>query len=272
MPAVTAPWAARGVARPAWPCPPARLHLRCGDVDVWRVRLGVTVPPAAWAMLSPDELGRARRLMLPQGRRDFTIAHAALRDILARYTGVPPGQLEFRRGRYGKPRLASGRAGQAGYRPVAFNLSHTDGCALIAVTAGSRVGVDVEAIRDHPDVRTLAARYLTPAEIAAVTDDDPAEAFFRYWTAKESYVKGRGTGLTEPLDEFEVHFDGRGAGQYTRSGTLDQHWRLCELRPYPRHVAVVAFKVSCATTPVRLGCWTWCPGARAAALIDGRLS
>ncbi|MGH3245953.1 MAG: 4'-phosphopantetheinyl transferase family protein [Trebonia sp.] len=200
------------------------------EVDIWSVRLGGPPPDGAWAALSDAERDRARRMRSPAGRRDFVRSHYATREILARYTAMAPAALEFRLGARGKPRAAG---------PVEFSLSHTDGLALIAVSAAD-VGVDVELIRAAPLADGLIARCLTAAERAAVAGaDDPTTAFLRYWTAKESYLKGLGIGLAEPLENLEVRWDGQ-AGRIARSGEQDRRWRLRALAVGPHHLAAVS--------------------------------
>ena len=201
------------------------------NVDIWSVRLGGPPPDGAWAALSDAERDRARRMRLPAVRHDFVLSHYATREVLARYTATAPAALEFRRGPHGKPRAAG---------PVEFSLSHTDGLALIAVSTVD-VGVDVEVIRATPLADRLISRCLTAAEQAAVARaDDTTTAFLRYWTAKESYVKGLGIGLAEPLGNLEVRWDDHATARFARTGEPDRHWRLHTLGVGPHHIAAVA--------------------------------
>jgi 4'-phosphopantetheinyl transferase len=201
------------------------------NVDIWSVRLGGPPPDGAWAALSDAERDRARRMRLPAVRHDFVLSHYATREVLARYTAMAPAALEFRCGPHGKPRAAG---------PVEFSLSHTDGLALIAVSTVD-VGVDVEVIRETPLADRLISRCLTAAEQAAVARaDDTTTAFLRYWTAKESYLKGLGIGLAEPLENLEVRWDGHATARFARTGRPDRRWRLHALGVGPQHVAAVA--------------------------------
>jgi 4'-phosphopantetheinyl transferase len=216
------------------------------DVDIWSVRLDGplpddtlpddTLPDRAWAVLSDAERERARRLQTPAWRHDFVLSHYATREILARYTGTDPAALEFDRGAHGKPK-AAGR--------VEFSLSHTDGLALVAVSA-AEVGVDVETARQAPLAEGLISRCLTAAEQAAVkhatsaASNDATTAFLRYWTAKESYLKGLGIGLDEPIRNVEVQWDDRTCARIARGGATDQRWVLHALEVGPHHIATVA--------------------------------
>jgi 4'-phosphopantetheinyl transferase len=208
------------------------------DVDIWIVRLDGRLPDGAWAALSDAERERARRMRVPTWRHDFALSHYATRAILARYTATDPAALEFHRGAHGKPTAAG---------PVEFSLSHTDGLALVAVSA-TEVGVDVETTRQTLMTEDLVSRCLTAAEQAAVehavaAGDDTTTAFLRYWTAKESYLKGLGIGLAEPLRDVEVRWDGDAgarAASVARCGAADQRWALQALEAGQDHIATVA--------------------------------
>ena len=213
------------------------------DVDIWRVRLDGPSPDAAWTALSAAERERARRIRSPAWRHDFVLSHYATRVILARYTGADPAALEFERGAHGKPRAA----GQA-----EFSLSHTDGLALVAVSTAA-VGVDVELTGQTSLADGLIPRCLTAGEQAAIkkaaikeatveqaTGNDTTTAFLRYWTAKESYLKGLGIGLNEPLRNVEIRWNGDGRAHVARGGATDQCWTLHALAVGPDHVAAVA--------------------------------
>lgn len=218
------------------------------DVDIWSVRLGGPVPDGAWAALSDTERERARRMRMPAWRHDFVLSHYATRQILARYTATDPAAMEFYRGAHGKPKAAG---------PVEFSLSHTDGLALIAVS-DKEVGVDVEITRQAPLVEGLIERCLTAAEQAAVQDtvaagEDTTTAFLRYWTAKESYLKGLGIGLAEPLANVEIRWDGNASARIAsvaRCGATDRRWVLHTLEAGPHHIATVAVNTPLDRTAV----------------------
>ena len=175
-------------------------------VRVWCVRLdsGVDDPVlASW--LSPDEVERASRFRSPADRRRFVGARAALRDVLGRALGLGPAQVRFAYGRHGKPRLAPEMAAHG----LEFNVSHSEDVALVAVSRGRRVGVDLERHRAVPDRDRLVERFFHTWERRAF-DRVPAEerdrAFLVCWTRKEAFLKAIGEGLTGGLDRFAVSF------------------------------------------------------------------
>ena len=64
--------------------------------------------------------------------------------------------------------------------------------------------------REITDVKLDIARRFTPEEygkIAALTGDEARNMLFRFWTAKESYIKAVGTGFKTPLNSFRVDLE-----------------------------------------------------------------
>jgi len=154
------------------------------------------------AVLNEDERRRMARFHFAHDRQSFLMCRARMRRLLARYMRAKPAEIRFGEVGRGKPTLiASGPT-----PPVAFNLSHTDGLACLAVSANAAaIGVDVERIRPIED--DFSAFALTEPEAAAVHATDKASrdrAFFHYWTGKEAFLKGPGEGLWQSLETFDV--------------------------------------------------------------------
>jgi 4'-phosphopantetheinyl transferase len=166
----------------------------------WSLQAGPFVGDDAQALLSDDEKARQRSFVSPELRRRFGAARAGLRTLLGRHLDLEPRSLAFATNEFGKPRLAGGGE-------VHFNLSHCEERAVLAFSDAAEVGIDLERERpiEHVD---LAKRYFHPNEVAAITASrDEAEqrrAFFLAWVLKEAVVKALGTGLSTPLDSFEV--------------------------------------------------------------------
>jgi 4'-phosphopantetheinyl transferase len=128
----------------------------------------------------------------------------------------------------GKPRLAPEQA----FAPrISFNLSHSGGRALLAISHGPEIGVDLEAHDRKTDVLPLADRYFAVPEREAVASADESSRrteFFRIWTAKEAVIKAQGEGLGIPLGSFSVAHAQRGA-DFVRvmsfgDARLDEGW------------------------------------------------
>lgn len=94
----------------------------------------------------------------------------ALRKVLARYLDEDSAEIELQEGPHGKPALADLSS------PLRFNLSHSGDLALVAVTQGREVGVDIQKIKPRRDI-----------------------TFYKAWARREAIVKCMGTGLLAPL-------------------------------------------------------------------------
>ncbi|HLW87859.1 MAG TPA: 4'-phosphopantetheinyl transferase superfamily protein [Terriglobales bacterium] len=225
------------------------------EVHVWHIDL--TAQEAALDRLSPlldeDERARAARFIVPEPRVQFILSRAFLRIALGQYLRIEPGEVRFRTAERGKPELADERG-------VHFNLSHTEGATVIAVTRAGRVGVDVERIRENLEPLELAARFFSGQESEWLRSQPSAQrfaAFFACWTAKEAYVKACGSGLSTPLAGFgvipvatdsELHLEIYGKPEESRRWSM---WRL-DLGPELRS-AVAVEAVKCE---VRVGQWS----------------
>lgn len=188
--------------RQAWLPAPAGLALAPGDVHVFRMDLNLSpdrIEPLA-RLLTTDELARAARFHFAEDQRRFTAARGQMRSILARFLPTSPEHLRFHYNPDGKPSLEN-----AGW--LQFNLSHSADLALLAVTAGQEVGVDLERTDRSIDFHNVARRFFAPAEVEtlfALPEDQQPAAFFACWTRKEAYMKARGLGLRIPLRQFVV--------------------------------------------------------------------
>ena len=191
---------AHGPATLAWP--------QGRNVHIWRLDLrdmGADAP----ALLDAAETERAQRFVYAHDWRRYVTAHAWLRRILGAYLAVPPQQLRFATDAHGKPVLLQASPG-AGQSPLCFNLSHSKDLALIAVTAGIEVGVDIEAVRDDLPGPDLAAGVLSAMELdelAQCAASDHADMFVGCWTRKEACLKALGIGLRLEPRRLHVGLD-----------------------------------------------------------------
>jgi 4'-phosphopantetheinyl transferase len=186
--------------------------LQVEEVHLWGVSLTVEEMEsrdfAAW--LSGDELARAARLISTVHRQRFVAAHGAVRLILSRYCGTRPEHLVFASTARGKPFL---RDIGTGCEALQFNLTHSQGRALIAVARDRDIGVDLETLRRKTDAARLANRFFSSRDQEYILGGSPSERderFLRVWVAKEAVSKARGSGITFPLNRDHVDIDSEG--------------------------------------------------------------
>ena len=188
-----------------WSEAPSSLLLSGGEVHVWRTPL--EQPPEVvqrlLRTLDTDEQTRAGRFHFEKHRRRFVVGRGVLRLLLGRYLEVKPEEVRFAYGPYGKPELDAAHHADG----LRFNASHSHELAVYAFVQDHDVGIDVEHIKDDFATQEIAERFFSEFEIEvlrALPREEQAAGFFRCWTRKEAYIKAIGSGLSHPLDQFDV--------------------------------------------------------------------
>ena len=210
--------------------------IKTGRVKVWRLKLDRDEWTAAridaWrGVLSVEELRRADAFRRADLRRDYLLAHVALRSVLGKETGVSSSEVVFAAnsekggsGERKKPALlhVTGDGFPDRFPDLRFNLSHTSGEVLMAVTLGREVGIDIELRRPIEGLEGMARSVMSNEEFAGWTEisgvkggldgSGPSErflAFYNVWTRKEAYLKAIGLGLYRDLQEVTVPVSAR---------------------------------------------------------------
>jgi amino acid adenylation domain-containing protein len=211
---------------------PAASAAAAGEVHLWRVPIGKG-PHGLQASLSRDEKVRAERFHFAEDRERWVAARGALRSILARYLGATPQALEFTRGAFGKPALATAEG------RLRFNLSHSGDLMLLAVTEAREIGVDLEAMRENVAFYPLADRHFAPEEarqIRALPAAEAASHFYRIWTATEAQLKADGSGFAHGTTVVQP-----------------DRWSVLSLTPAEGYAAALAVEGGA----FKLACWSW---------------
>lgn len=172
------------------------------EIHVWHTSLDMAEEQIARLLLLLDsgEQARAARFLVADARRQYVISHAFLRITLGQYLHMEPQLIPFGSTGNGKPELAGGSG-------LHFNLSHTEGTAAIIVARKNRVGIDIEKVRSNLEPLELAARFFSRQEcewLRSRPSSQQLAAFFSCWTAKESYIKAAGAGLSMELADFTI--------------------------------------------------------------------
>jgi len=220
--------------------------LKTPAVDIVGVRLDASagIIAALWQLLSRDEQERAEKFRFSEHRQHYIVARGNLRRLLAERLRIAPRAVEFVENNYGRPKLAPVH----GSADLDFNLSHSGALALYAFTSGRAVGVDVELIREIPDIDDLAERFFSPTEIASLKAFPVAQrssAFLACWTRKEAFIKALGQGLSCPLDAFDVTIDPDAPARITRiKASIERvaNWTMQAFAPSPCYIAAVAYR------------------------------
>jgi 4'-phosphopantetheinyl transferase len=209
--------------------------------------------PTEGEVLSADELSRASRFVSPTDRQGYIAARSAMRGVLAHYTGTTAAALEFAYSERGRPSLKS-----PAIPLIDFNLAHSGDVALLAVCS-SRVGVDVEPLRQRPqDFMDIATRFFSPGEASALAQLPSAarwRAFVSAWTMKEAVTKALGVGVTG-LSEVEVRLSPAQPPALLSAPGGAARWRIFQVEIGNDYLGAVAVESGVE----RLSTWAWSPG------------
>ncbi len=228
-----------------WSFPPESCVLSDEEVHVWVAELEQPdfCSKELAQTLSSDENERASRFHFKQDRKNFVMARGFLRKILCCYAETPADQLKFSYGKNGKPSLRQSSAAEN----LNFNVSHSGGLALYAITKNRDIGIDLEKITPCSDMDAIAGQvFFTEERNALKFLESPhkEENFFRYWTRKEAQLKCTGEGFSSEL-ENETRFEGS----------------VLELEPAEGFIATLAVRGK----PFFLKTWQWRPAQLAEA-------
>ena len=224
-----------------WSPAPPSLSLATGEVHVWRTRLEqpAELQESYLRTLAEDERVRASRFHFDRHRRHFVVARGFLRELLARYLGTTPEAVQFAYGQYGKPMLEGAHRDNA----LRFNASHSGEWAVYAFVQDHEIGVDVEHIKPAFETEGIAERFFSAREVQtlnALAEEEKPAAFFRCWTRKEAYIKAIGSGLSHPLDSFDVTLAPGEPAALSRA----EGWSLFDLDVAPEYAAALAVEGS----------------------------
>lgn len=223
------------------------LELRPEEVHVWIVEPeridDRRLLDAYWNLLDAGEREKQRRFRFERHQRQYLVSHALVRLTLSRYAPVAPTAWTFATNAYGRPEIQ----GEWGPK-LRFNLSHTDGMAIVAVGTGAELGADVEDAQRPGETVEIADHYFAPTEVAtlrALPQERHRERFFEYWTLKEAYIKARGAGLSLPLEQFAFHLEPGQSPRISFDARMrdePEAWQFVQYKPSERHQAAVALR------------------------------
>jgi 4'-phosphopantetheinyl transferase len=180
---------------------PRRDYL-AGHMIVWiahvskaKESLGVFEP-----FLDGKERERAARFRFPADRWRFVLGRGMLRKCLGHYLERAPESVDLGYTDLGQPIVRDDAK-------IQFSISHTQDLVAVAVTDGARIGIDLEAVQPHLDLMELAERIFSADDLALFQSrpmNEKLATFYRAWTRKEAYLKARGEGIAEGLQQICV--------------------------------------------------------------------
>ena len=221
-------------------------ELEVNTVHVWQLFLALDpdMIRCGRELLSQDEIERADRFHFERDRQRFTAARFGMRMILSSYLGLEPKAVAFSYAANGKPALAA----SLGRSDIQFNLSHSHEYALLAVARTTRLGADIEFIKQDVAMDEIASSFFSPDEcrtVASLPAENRLHAFYTCWTRKEAYLKAKGVGLSLAMNSFDVACAPSIPPALLRvDGCLEEpsRWRVYDLETPRQYVAALVIE------------------------------
>ncbi len=224
-----------------------------GIVYVWHANIHQVFSRDSGAMtralplLRPAERERFDRFRQDADRQMFLLGRVMARTLVGHVLGVAPHDWPWREGTRGRPEIDDVDC------PISFNLAHSAGVVVCALSWGGPVGVDVEHRHRTPLEHALIDRCCSPEEAADIEAHAPAwgDRFLQYWTLKESYLKATGLGISVHLPDVRFRIDRTPQPAFTGAQADANAAWIFDLRTIdPSHYVAVAMSTRVAPRPV----------------------
>ncbi|MFZ6775329.1 4'-phosphopantetheinyl transferase family protein [Undibacterium sp. Ji83W] len=137
--------------------------------------------------LSSSEVQRYQHFIRPERQQQFLAGRILLRQALSSLLGLPASELELTEQPGSAPRLNNPELTHAG-----FSLSHSGPWVACAVSATSKLGLDIELLNSGRDFSALALQAFNTDENAWLAQQDAGNRvrdFYQLWTTKEAQIK-----------------------------------------------------------------------------------
>jgi 4'-phosphopantetheinyl transferase len=199
------------------------------------------------ALLTPDEIDRARRFRDEPRRRQFVVTRALTRTGLSHYAlEVGPADWRFVSGAHGKPALASSFASHG----LHFNAAHAAGLVALAVARAPDVGIDVENVVEGRTPLSVASRYFDADEVRELESlpiGERRQRFYALWTLKESWLKATGQGLAAGLGNVSFSLDAAHRARAVRfANETAGSWSFWQAQVSREHLLAMAVQAATA--------------------------
>lgn len=174
-----------------------------GQITVWHGDITRLAPAIAELsdLLTPEERSRRDRFVRSEDQLRFACGRIFTRVIAGKYLSVPPDTITLSVDADNKPFI------DASQRKLFHNVSHSGDRVLIAFSWSFPVGVDVETVNHRTDIDGVC-RMFHSSESAVIGGSGDFPLFYRFWTAKEAFVKAVGRGLLMDFNSFFIGDDG----------------------------------------------------------------
>jgi len=211
-----------------------------GEVHIWYFRLDRwrTKSKELKSLLSPEEIIRGERYVIPNRENDFIIQKGLIRLLLSQYLNQKPEAIIFSTSDTGKPFILDAE--------LQYNISHSNDLLLCAISTDAHLGVDIQQIYEIKPLDRIIKKILSPLEIQlieTIPSNEYLNHFFTIWAAKEAFLKASGEGFYRSPNQFSIyHLEEdeiilKYAGD--QSNSAEYNWSISNLKIDPDYKAVL---------------------------------
>lgn len=167
-------------------------YLKDNEVHIWKIYLNLysKFSDDLYDILSEDEKIKANQFIFQKECEQYILCRGFLRKILGKYLQIKPETIKFCYNLFGKPYLEDSS--------IQFNLSHSSQIALIVITKGKKIGIDIEDINKFVDTNSIKEYLFLNKEIDWLHDInllEDKELILGMWTKFEARYKAKGHGI-----------------------------------------------------------------------------
>lgn len=210
-----------------------------GEIHLWQVSTTVTSNNAVAYnnVLSEYELSKVHYFESQKAKDSYIVSQGALRILLSEYLKVSPNLVKIGRHKKGKPFSEDDKT-------LFFNISNSGRQVVLAFSRDSELGVDIEQIRQLPDLDEMILKNFSSREMKFI-NAKPGERlsrFFRFWTVKESYLKAIGEGMRLEPEDIEFFMNNEYISLISVKGVPEQEdWNFKEFTLLNDYVGTITY-------------------------------
>lgn len=170
----------------------------------------------------------SNRFLREQDRNRYIVTQYYLREFLSYYLQIDFDKVIISYSKSGKPYLDNKINSN-----LKFNYSHSGDYIIYAFAEGNEVGVDIEEIKDIPDLDELSRTHFSDEEQSSYFQlknlDERRQLFYKIWTRKEALLKAEGSGITIDLKSLTVLGTNEKITNQAKVKYLNKIWTISDL-------------------------------------------
>lgn len=152
-------------------------------------------------VLNEKELKKAEKFYFLEDKMRYITGRILTKILSAHYLFTENNEIHIEYNSYGKPFIVNDK------KKIYYNISHSGDYVIFAFNYYGEVGIDVEEERWIQEYKELSKEF-HKEEYEHVYKTNDIHSFYKFWTAKEAYVKAVGEGLQIKLNSFCIRDDG----------------------------------------------------------------